>query len=337
MSPKHVLVTGANGFIGQHLCRRLVESCQEVTACIREEADASILTAIPGPLKILRIPSLAAAADLVPVLSSVEVVVHLAGRAHVMRETALHPVDEFRRVNVGGTESLASLAAKQGVRRFIYMSSIGVNGDATYGTPFCADDPPGFSGPYGQSKWEAEERVRQIAAEASMQWVIVRPPLVYGPGVPGNFLALLRSVFRGFVFPLGSLHNRRSLVSVFNLSDFVRLCLDHPAAANNRFLVSDQHDISTPDLIRGIARALHRPSRIIRCPEAALHLAATVLGQRARIKRLSSSLVVDRQKGKESLHWSAPTTLEWGLSRTAEWFLRSQGRDGAGSRVSSVG
>jgi UDP-4-keto-D-QuiNAc 4-reductase len=336
MNPKQVLVTGANGFIGQHLCRRLVESGQEVTACIREEADASVLTAIPGPLKILRIPSLAATADLAPVLSSVEVVIHLAGRAHVMRETALNPLYEFRRVNVDGTEALASLAAKRGVRRFIYMSSIGVNGEATNGNPFCADDPPGYCGPYGQSKWEAEERLRQIAAEANMQWVIVRPPLVYGPGVPGNFLALLRSVFRGLPLPLGSLRNRKSLVSIFNLSDFVCLLLDHPAAVNNRFLVSDQDDISTPELIRGIALALHCPSRIIPCPEAALHMAAMVLGRGARIKRLSSSLVVDRQKGEQSLHWSAPTTLEYGLSRTAEWFLKTTPRNGWGRIVTGV-
>jgi nucleoside-diphosphate-sugar epimerase len=318
---KRVVVTGANGFIGQHLCRRLVESGQEVTACIREEADASVLTAIPGPLKILRIPSLAAAADLVPVLSSVEVVIHLAGRAHVMREAALNPLDEFRKVNVGGTETLASIAAQQGVKRFIYMSSIKVNGEATNGHPFRADDPPGYSDPYGQSKWEAEERLRQIAAGTKMQWVVVRPPLVYGPGVRGNFLTLLRSVFRRLPLPLGSLHNRRSLVSVFNLSDFVCLVLDHPAAANSRFLVSDQHDLSTPDLLRRIAEALHCPSRVLPCPEVVLHMAGTVLGRRSVTQRLCSSLVVDTQKATDSLRWSAPTTLSWGLSRTADWFL----------------
>jgi nucleoside-diphosphate-sugar epimerase len=321
MSLKRVLVTGANGFIGRHLCRRLVEAGQEVTACIREEADTSVLTAISGPLKILRIPSFAATADLAPVLSSVDRVVHLAGRAHVMRETVRNPLDAFRSVNVGGTESLASLAAQQGVRRFIYMSSTKVNGEATNGNPFCADDPPGYCGPYGQSKWEGEERLRQIAEEANMQWVIVRPPLVYGPAVRGNFLTLLRSVFRRLPLPLGSLHNRRSLVSVFNLSDFVCLLLDHPAAANNRFMVSDQHDISTPELLRCIAEALHCPSRVFPCPEAALRMAAALLGRRSATQRLCSSLVVDTQKATDSLCWSAPTTLSWGLSRTAEWFF----------------
>lgn len=320
---KRVVVTGANGFIGNHVCRRLVESGKEVTACIRAQADASILAAIPGRLGIHRIPSVGGAADLASVFSRADAVIHLAGRAHVMRETVTTPLDEFRKVNVGGTEALALIAAQQGVKRFIYMSSIKVNGEATNGDPFLADDPPGYSDPYGQSKWEAEERLRQIAAGTAMQWVVVRPPLVYGPGVRGNFLTLLRSVFRRLPLPLGSLHNRRSLVSVFNLSDFVCLLLDHPAAANSRFLVSDQHDLSTPDLVRRIAEALHCPSRVLPCPEVVLHMAATVLGRRLVTQRLCSSLVVDTQKATDSLRWSAPTTLSWGLSRAAEWFLTS--------------
>ncbi len=321
MTLRRVVVTGANGFIGNHVCRRFVESGKEVTACIRAQADASLLAAIPGLRGIHRIPGVGGDADLARVFSNADAVIHLAGRAHVMRETVANPLDEFRKVNVGGTETLASLAAQQGVKRFIYMSSIKVNGEATNGHPFRADDPPGYSDPYGQSKWEAEERLRQIAAGTPMQWIVVRPPLVYGPGVRGNFLTLLRSVFRRLPLPLGSLHNRRSLVSVFNLSDFVCLLVDHPAAANSRFLVSDQHDISTPDLLRQMAEALHCKSRILPCPEAALHMAATVLGRRSATQRLCSSLVVDTQKVKDGLHWCAPTTLSWGLSRTAEWFL----------------
>lgn len=318
---RRVVVTGANGFIGNHVCRRLVEWGKEVTACIRAQADASLLAATPGRLGIHRIPSGGGDADLAGVFSDADAVIHLAGRAHVMRETVATPLDEFRKVNVGGTETLASIAVQQGVKRFIYISSIKVNGEATNGRPFRADDPPGYSDPYGQSKWEAEERLRQIATGTAMQWVVVRPPLVYGPGVRGNFLALLRSVFRRLPLPLGSLHNQRSLVSVFNLSDFICLLLDHPAAANNRFLVSDQHDLSTPELLRCVAQALRCPSRVIPCPEVALHMAATLLGRRSATQRLCSSLVVDRQKVTECLRWSAPTTLRWGLDRTAEWFL----------------
>jgi nucleoside-diphosphate-sugar epimerase len=318
---KHVLVTGANGFIGQHVCRRLTESGREVIACVREQADASVLAETPGSLKIHRILSLSTDADLTPALFGVDAVIHLAGRAHVMHDNAASPLNEFQKVNVVGTESLASIAAQQGVKRFIYVSSIKVNGEATNGTPFGADDPPGYCDPYGQSKFDAEERLRQIAEEANMEWVVLRPPLVYGPGVRGNFLSLLKIVFHGIPLPLGNLQNSRSLVSVFNLSDFLYLLLDHPNAANNRFLVTDEHDISTPDLVCQIAAALHCPSRIIRCPEAVLHLAGLLLRRRESIQRLCSSLVVDRKKVKDLLGWSAPTTLEWGLDRTAEWFL----------------
>lgn len=323
MNLKRVLVTGANGFVGVSLCRRLVESGKEVTACVREQADVSALAEITGPLTIRRIPSLDSSAQLAPALASVEAVIHLAGRAHVMRETAANPLDAFRAVNVSGTESLASIAAQMGVKRFIYISSIKVNGESTHGTPFSADDLPGYSDPYGQSKWEAEERLREIAEAARLEWVIVRPPLVYGPGVRGNFLALLKAILRRAPMPVGSLHNARSLVSDFNLCDFLTLLVDHPAAANNRFLVADPCDVSTPDLIRHIAAALHCSHRIFPCPEAVLYLAGSLLQRRAAIERLCSSLVVDRQKAKDLLGWSAPTTLDWGLERTAAWFRKS--------------
>jgi len=317
-----VLVTGANGFIGQHLCRRLVESGKDVTACIREDSNESSLADILGSLRICRMPSLDADTNLSAVFHQVDAVIHLAGRAHVMHDTSPDPLGEFRKVNVSGTESLASIAAQNGVKRFIYTSSIKVNGEMTNGAPFYADDPAGYRDPYGQSKWEAEERLRQIAEEGRMEWVIVRPPLVYGPEVRGNFLTLLKSVRRRIPLPVGRLHNSRSLVSTFNLSDFLSVLLDHPAAANNRFLVADQEDLSTPDLIRRIAAALHCPPRIIPCPEAFLRVAGNALGRKAAVQRLISSLVVDRQKARDIVGWSAPTTLDWGLDRTAEWFLK---------------
>ena len=321
VSFQNVLVTGANGFIGQNLCSRLVESGKQVTACIREQADASALQEISGPVKIHRLFSLGAENDLSKALSHVDVVIHLAGRAHVMHEIVADPLKEFRRVNVGGTERLASIAAKMGVRRFIYVSSIKVNGEGTKRLPFGADDSPGYCDPYGQSKWEAEERLRQIAEIAQMEWVVVRPPLVYGPAVRGNFLTLLKTVLRQLPFPVGSLHNAKSLVSVFNLNDFISLLVDHPAAANNRFMVADERDISTPDLIRSVAAALHCPVRIVPCPELVLRFVGSALNRKAAIDRLCSSLVVDRQKTKDLFGWSAPTTLDWGLERTVSWFL----------------
>jgi UDP-glucose 4-epimerase len=322
MSLKHVVVTGANGFIGRHLCQKLVQSGKNVTACIRERADVSVFGDITSSLRLCRIPSLGLGENLSVALREADAVIHLAGRAHVMHETAENPLSEFRKVNVRGTENLASIAAKSGVRRFIFVSSIKVNGEATDGRAFFADDLPGYCDPYGQSKWEAEARLVQIAAETDMEWVIVRPPLVYGPEVRGNFLALMKCVFHRFPLPVGSLNNRRSLVSVYNLSDLLCLLLDHPGAANNRFLVSDPEDISTPDLVRRMAAALHRSARIVCCPKAVLHLAGTLLRQSEAVQRLCSSLVLDREKTSKCLGWSAPMTLDGGLDRTAEWFLR---------------
>ena len=328
MSLKRVVVTGANGFIGQHVCRRLLESGKEVTACIREQADASVFTNLSGSLRICKMPSLGFGADLSQILRNVDTVIHLAARVHVMRETVDDPLREFRKVNVRGTENLASIAVQNGVRRFIYLSSIKVNGEISLKDAFSADDPPGYCDPYGQSKWEAEERLRKVATGTSMEWVVVRPPLVYGPMVRGNFLVLMKGVLRGIPLPLGSLHNSRSLVSVYNLCDLLCLLIDHPAAANNRFLVSDSEDISTPDLIRHIAKALHRSPRIVPCPESFLLTAGTLLRQRAAVQRLCSSLVLDRKKASEVLGWSPPVTLDSGLDRTAEWFLnRRQNND----------
>jgi nucleoside-diphosphate-sugar epimerase len=191
MSLKHVVVTGANGFIGQHVCRKLLESGKEVTACIRAGTDASVFGNLPGSMRLCQMPSLGLGADLSQILRGTDAVIHLAARVHVMHETAGDPLREFRKVNVNGTENLATLAVQNGVRRFIYMSSIGVNGSATEKVPFLADDPPHCHNPYAQSKWEAEERLRQITTGTATEWVVVRPPLVYGPRARGNFLAFL--------------------------------------------------------------------------------------------------------------------------------------------------
>ena len=327
MSLGHIVVTGADGFIGRQVCRKLVESNKEVTACIRERADASVFGDISGSLKLCRISSLVDDGNLTIALRNADAVIHLAGRAHVMRETAVDALREYRTVNVSGTESIASVAARSGVRRFIFISSVKVNGEATEGAEFFADDQPNYVDPYGQSKWEAEERLLQIAADTQMEWVVVRPPLVYGPEVRGNFLSLMNCVYRRIPLPLGSLHNRRSLVSVYNLSDFLCLLVDHPGAANNRFLVSDREDVSTPELIRRLGAAFHRSARIARCPEAVLHFAGTLLRKNAAVQRLCSSLVLDREKARRSLGWDAPMSLERGLDRTAEWFLRKKGRE----------
>lgn len=325
MSLKRVIVTGANGFIGQHVCRQLITSGKEVTACIREQANLSVFRNLSGPLAVCKMPSLGLSADLSHILRNADTVIHLAARVHVMREAADDPLFQFRKVNVTGTENLVSLAVQNGVRRFIYVSSIKVNGEVTGKEAFSADDLPGYCDPYGQSKWEAEERLRQIASRAAMEWVVVRPPLVYGPRVRGNFLALMQYVSRGIPLPVGSVHNRRSLVSVYNLSDLLCLLVDHPAAANNRFLVSDSEDVSTPNLVRRIAAALHRSPRVVPCPESFLLTLGSLLRQKAAAQRLCSSLVLDKRKTGEMLGWSPPVTLDSGLERTAEWFLQGRG------------
>jgi UDP-glucose 4-epimerase len=239
-----------------------------------------------------------------------------------MHETVEDPLSEFRRVNVAGTESLSLAAARSGVKRFIYVSSIKVNGEATAGRAFHADDLPGYCDPYGQSKWEAEERLIEIATATDMQWVIVRPPLVYGPGVRGNFLTLMNWVFRRIPLPFGSLNNSRSMISVYNLNDLLCLLVDSPGAANKRFVASDPEDISTPELVRRIAAALRRPPRLIRCPKSILEMAGTLLGQKAAVQRLCSTLVLDKRKASEILGWSAQLSLDEGLDSTAEWFLK---------------
>ena len=318
---KRVAVSGANGFIGTHLCRQLVSAGKEVTACIRAQADATVLATIPGLKRIYSIPTTGGDSALCDLLSNSDAVIHLAGRAHIMRDPARKPLDEFRRVNVRGTEWWARLAAERGVKRFVYLSSIKVNGDTTGDKPFAADDPPGYTDAYGQSKWEAEERLRQIAGETTMQWVIVRPPLVYGPGVRGNFHTLLQFIYRRWPLPLASVDNCRSLVSVFNLSDFLCVLLDHPAAANHRFLVSDQDDLSTPELLRHIAEAFRCRSYLLPCPESVLRWTAGMAGRRTWAERVCSSLRVSTRKAEDHLGWRAPTTLSWELNRTAQWFL----------------
>jgi nucleoside-diphosphate-sugar epimerase len=321
MLAKHVVVTGANGFIGRHLCPDLVQAGRRVTACIREDADSSVLGEQDDNLRVCRVGQDGTSPELYPVFRTADAVIHLAGRAHVMHETIDNPIAEFQRINVGLTEKFAALAMESGVKRFIYLSSIKVNGEATRDKPFLADGCPGFCDTYGQSKWIAEEALRRMTAGTRMEWVVVRPPMVYGPHVRGNFLTLLEQVSRSTPLPIGNIHNLRSLMGVHNLADLLSLLVDHPRAANQCFLASDGEDVSTPELVRAMAVALRRPAHIVRCPEVLLELAGTIFGKRSMIQRLSSSLVLDRYKTNQILGWTAPVTLGCGLRETAEWFL----------------
>lgn len=311
-----ILVTGASGFVGSALVRRLAAEGQAVRATYRNgqgNPSAGVQTAVIG--------SLDPALDWSEALKLVDVVVHTAARVHVMRDTATEPLDEFRRTNVAGTLGLARQAAAAGVRRFVFISSVKVNGEATLpGRPFMADDVPAPQDPYGISKMEAEQGLRRIAAETGMELVMIRPPLVYGPGVRANFQALMRAVARGIPLPLGAIDNRRSLVALDNLVDLILTCIKHPDAANQIFLVSDGEDLSTAELIRCMARVMGRPARLIRVPVWMLEAGGALLGKRDVVQRLCGSLQVDIRKSRDVLGWMPSISVDEGLQRAAAEF-----------------
>lgn len=268
------------------------------------------------------IGSLSTDTDWTVALKNVEQVVHLAARVHVMNDKSLDPLAEFRRMNVEGTGALARQAAAAGVRRFVYLSSVKVNGEFTeVGEPFTADDVPAPEDPYGVSKHEAEQLLRQITAETGMEVVIIRPPLVYGPGVKANFESMMRWLARGLPLPLAAVtENSRSLVALDNLVDLIVTCLHHPAAANQTFLVSDGEDLSTAELLKRMGAALGQPARLFPVPPALLKLGATVLNKPGIYQRLCGSLQLDITKTRELLGWTPPISVDEGLRRAAEGF-----------------
>jgi nucleoside-diphosphate-sugar epimerase len=244
--------------------------------------------------------------------------VHLAARVHVMRDESLDPLSEFRKSNVEGTLRLATQVAQARVKRFIFISSVKVNGEQTQaGHPFRADDLPAPQDPYGISKLEAEVGLREIARQTGMEVVIIRPPLVYGPGVKANFASMVKWLQRGVPLPLGAVHNQRSLVALDNLVDLIITCIDHPAAANQTFLVSDGEDVSTTELLRRMAAALKAPARLIPVPQYLLEWGATLAGKQAVSQRLFSSLQVDIMSTRKLLGWAPPVSLDQGLAQVA--------------------
>jgi nucleoside-diphosphate-sugar epimerase len=252
-------------------------------------------------------------------LKNQQVVVHTAARAHIMDDQAEEPLAAFREVNVAGTLNLARQAAGAGIRRFVFISSIKVNGEQTApGSCFMAEDSPAPEDPYGISKLEAEQGLQQIALETGMEVVIIRPPLVYGPGVKGNFASMIKLVEKGLPLPFGAIDNRRSLVGLDNLVDLIITCIDHPNAANQVFLVSDGEDLSTSGLLRRVAKAMGKPSRLISVPAGLLQLGATVLGKKAVGQRLLGSLQVDISATRERLDWTPPVSVDEGLRRCFE-------------------
>ncbi|WP_313130900.1 UDP-glucose 4-epimerase family protein [Stutzerimonas nitrititolerans] len=309
-----VLLTGGSGFVGSCVAKRLLDEGHRVTAAVRGSE-----MRFDARLECWRFEELSADQDWRVALEGKSLVIHCAARVHVMSDSAVDPLSEFRNVNVDGTCALARQAAEAGVRRFIFISSIKVNGESTsLGLPYRADDIPAPQDFYGISKFEAEQGVRKVAAETGMEVVIIRPPLVYGPRVKGNFASMITLVGKGFPLPLGAIHNKRSLVGIDNLVDLIVYCIDHPAAANQVFLAGDGEDLSTTELLRGVGKALGKPARLIPVPAGLLQFGATLLGRKAMAQRLLGSLQVDISKTCELLDWKPPYTVEEGLRRCFE-------------------
>lgn len=316
-----MLVTGADGFAGRAVCAALSGEGFKVRAGVRRSGN--LLPRLPCDNGVV-IGDIGSETAWAEALADIDVVVHLAGRAHVLRETFKDPQAEFSRVNTRGTERLALAAAEAGVGRLIFVSSIGVNGRVTSGHPFVEEHPPTPHNAYAFSKWEAEEALRRIAARTGLGAVVLRPPLMYGPHVKANFLRMLKIVDRGLPLPLGSVNNLRSMLYVRNLADAIVACIEHPKAVGETFLISDGEDVSTPELIRRIAHALGRPARLMPSPPRLLRTAFNLAGKSAMAEQLLDSLVVDSSKIRRVLGWRPPYMLDDGLRETAVWFKNGQ-------------
>jgi nucleoside-diphosphate-sugar epimerase len=312
-------VTGATGFVGRVLCELLTRRGLRVRAATRTPAPAGGAFAEVSP-----VGEIGAQTEWQAALEGVDWVLHLAARAHVMGVAAAE-TDAYQEVNARGTARLVTAAAAAGVTRLVYLSSVKVNGEATAGAAYSALDEPQPQDAYGRSKWQGERELQALAQGSALEFAIVRAPLVYGAGVRANFLRLMSWVDRGTPLPFGSVHNLRSLIGVWNLADVLLRIAEHPAAAGRVWMVSDGADVSTPELIRALGRALGRSPRLVRVPVALLRLAARLAGRGAEVQRLCASLQVDSTPVRTQLGWEPPLTLAAGLERTAAWY-RSEAR-----------
>jgi UDP-glucose 4-epimerase len=309
-----VLVTGATGFVGRAVVDRLVRDGTPVTAAVRRDPTTRI------GIREVRVGDLGPTADWTAALEGCDAVVHCAARVHVMSDTSSDPLAAYRAANVEGSVALAKQAAAAGVRRFIFISSIKVNGEGTaLGKPYRASDRPAPVDPYGISKLEAEQALQALAATGAIELVIIRPPLVYGPGVKANFLSMARWIARGVPLPFGGVNaNRRSFVALENLVDLIATCLKHPDAVGQVFLVSDGEDLSTSELLRRTARALGVSSRLLPVPSALLAVGASAVGRRDLWQRLGGTLQVDSMPTRTRLGWTPPVTVDAGLRAAVE-------------------
>jgi nucleoside-diphosphate-sugar epimerase len=306
-----ILVTGANGFVGAALCAQLVT---RGIACV-----GSVRTH-PGPGQVAT-GSLDAGTDWSEALAGCNTVIHLAARVHVMQDSASAPLDEYRKVNVAATLNLARQAAAHGVRRFVFVSSVKVNGEATHERPYTAHDTPAPQDPYGVSKLEAERALQDWSRQSGVELVIVRPPLVYGPGVRANFRRLIQFAKLGLPLPLGAIRNRRSMVALDNLVDLLIVCASHPAAPGQVFMVSDDHDLCVPDLLRMIGHAMGKRAWLLPVPPGLLACGARLVGKSAAADRLLGSLQVDIAHTRNTLGWKPVANVQESFNKTVAAFL----------------
>lgn len=311
-----ILITGAHGFIARNLINCFEDN--KLKLLVRNNCSKN-------KENIFSI-DISADADFSDALKNVEYIVHCAARVHVMKDASINPIEKYREVNTTGTLNLARQAVEAGVKRFIFISSIKVNGEDTQiGYPFKATDKPNPQDPYGQSKAEAEDQLLELAEETGLEVVIIRPTLVYGAGVKANFASLMKLVAKGLPLPFGAITtNRRSLVSVYNLVDLIVTCIYHPNAANQVFLVSDDHDLSTADMVRQMGVALGKPTKLIPVPVFCYSLAGKITGKQDVVSRLIGSLQVDISETKKRLNWIPPYKLEDGFKMTANALLREK-------------
>jgi UDP-glucose 4-epimerase len=320
---QNILVTGATGFVGS----RLLESKDAVARSIRFRAmTRRPLKNIALNVELIQIDDISDKTDWSVALSGIDTVVHLAARVHVMDDRSSDPLDEYRKANLTSTLNLARQAADAGVQRFIFLSSIKVNGEKTnLGEPFTEDSIPKPEDPYGVSKLEAEEGIRKICNATGMEYVIIRPPLIYGPGVKANFQKLMNLVQKRLPLPLGGIVNQRSMLALDNLIDFILLVARHPKAANQLFLLSDNQGYSTPHLIERLSKSMgYTSARLISIPAQILHLAGLCLGQKSAVERLTESLEVSAHKAHLLLDWNPPLNVEQAIQVTVDDFLSSQ-------------
>jgi UDP-glucose 4-epimerase len=314
-----ILITGANGFVGLPLSQHFMVVGHQVVGAVRSHDSLSLLN---SHIHLKAIGDIDEITDWQGCLGGVESVIHLANRAHVMDEQSSNPLALYRKVNTAGTLHLARQAAAAGVKRFIFVSSIKVNGELTLpGQALSHKDQHVPVDPYGLSKYEAELGLKLISDQTGLEVVVIRPPLIYGPGVKANFLKMMRWVEKGIPLPLGAIQNQRSMLGLDNLINFIELCLIHPDAAGQTFLVSDDHDVSTTELLKEIAAAMHRPSRLLSMPQCLIEKLLILLGQRHISERLCGSLQLDISLAKKRLSWKPPHTLKDQLNKAVLDYL----------------